>query len=169
IGAGDYCNRRQDPDGAVALLEGIKVPMILVPGNNESEDEVRQAAPKNATVLHGQQVDLDGLSIFGLGYAVPVTPFIEWSCDLSEEAAGAILERCTQTDILISHSPPKGVLDRASNGMSLGSVTVLDTIKRVQPKLVLCGHIHDCWGQSANIGESRVVNLGPTVNWFEFD
>ena len=169
IGAGDFCNQRRDLAGALGLLVGIDVPMVLVPGNNESEAELRAAAPGNATVLHGQGCEIEGLRIFGLGYAVPVTPFTDWSCDLTEEAAGEMLAGCDAADILISHSPPKGVLDRASNGMSLGSVTVLETIERVQPGLVMCGHIHDCWGQSAMVGASRVVNLGPTVNWFEFD
>ena len=120
-------------------------------------------------MLHGQGAEIGGLRIFGLGYAVPVTPFIDWSCDLTEEQAATLLAPCDRADILISHSPPKGVLDRASNGMSLGSVTVLETIQRVQPRLVLCGHIHDCWGKRAMVGQSEVVNLGPTVNWFDMD
>ena len=30
-----------------------------------------------------------------------------------------------------------------------------------------CPNIHDCWGQSAMIGPSKVVNLGPTGTWFD--
>ncbi|SFL47829.1 metallophosphoesterase family protein [Shimia aestuarii] len=169
IGAGDFCNRRRDLADALELLSGISVPMVLVPGNNESEAELRAAAPKDAIVLHGQGCDVDGMRIFGLGYAVPVTPFTDWSCDLPEERARELLANCGEVDILISHSPPKEVVDRTSNGLSLGSVAVLETIERAQPGLVMCGHIHDCWGQSAMVGASRVVNLGPTANWFEFD
>lgn len=40
-------------------------------------------------------------------------------------------------------------------------------IKRIQPRYAFCGPIHDSWGSSGQIGATRVVNLDPTVNWFE--
>ncbi len=166
IGAGDYCNGRYDLEGAMALLDGIRAPMVLVPGNAESVDELRDAAPR-ATVLHGQGVEVEGLRLFGLGYGVPETPFGDWSCDLSEAEAGAMLAAFEGADIFITHSPPKGVVDVTSTGLSVGSTAVRRAIERAAPPLVLCGHIHDCWGQEGHIGASRVVNLGPTVNWFE--
>ncbi len=169
IAAGDFTNHRQDLSGAMALLEGITAPIVMVPGNNESEDELRAVAPRNAVVLHGQQGEIDGLKVFGLGYAVPVTPFTDWSCDLGEEDASQMLAACGDVDILISHSPAKGVADVTSQGVSLGSVAVREAVERVQPQLMVCGHIHDSWGQSAMIGNTRVVNLGPTANWFEIE
>ncbi|MBO9474268.1 metallophosphoesterase family protein [Shimia sp. R10_1] len=167
IAAGDFTNHRQDLAGALALISDISTPMVMVPGNNESEAELRAAAPNNAVVLHGEAHEFEGLKLFGLGYAVPVTPFKDWSCDLDEAEAAAMLANCDAADILISHSPPKGVVDVASNGLSLGSTAVLDTIKRIAPPLVVCGHIHDCWGQSAMVGDSRVMNLGPTGTWLD--
>lgn len=167
IGAGDFCYMRQGLDEAFAMLGGIKSPMIVVPGNAESEEELLAVVPSNVTVLHGSGARIDGVTFFGLGCAVPETPFGGWSCDLSESAADAMLATCKEADVMIVHSPPKGVGDVASNGLSLGSVAIRGAIERVQPPLVLCGHIHDSWGTQGHIGDSRVVNLGPTVNWFE--
>lgn len=169
IAAGDFTNHRQDLTGAMALLDGLKAPVVMVPGNNESEDELRAAAPGGAVVLHGEAAEVAGLKLFGIGYAIPITPFKDWSCDLTEEQGAAMLANCGEVDILITHSPPKGVVDVTSQGVSLGSVAVLDTIKREKPPLVVCGHIHDCWGQCAQVGDSRVVNLGPTGTWFEIE
>lgn len=169
IGAGDFCNMRQDLAAAMALLDGIAASLVLVPGNAESQDELRAAAPKGATVLHGQGTRLGGLDLFGLGYAVPETPFGTWSCDLSEAVAAEMLGRCEAADILILHAPPKGVVDRTSRGVSAGSEAIYQAIERLQPQLALCGHIHDSWGQSAQIGVTRVVNLGPVAHWFEID
>jgi len=169
IAAGDFTNHRQDLAGAMALLEGLKAPVVMVPGNNESEDELRAAAPDGAVVLHGQSAEVAGLRLFGIGYAIPVTPFKDWSCDLTEAQGADLLSGCGEVDVLITHSPPKGVVDVTSQGVSLGSTAVLDTIKRVKPPLVVCGHIHDSWGQSAEIGESHVVNLGPTGQWFDIE
>lgn len=167
IGAGDFCNARAGLAEGIAMLEGINAPFVMVPGNCESADELRAAAPAGAHVLHGEGAEIGGLKLFGLGYGVPVTPFGDWSCDLTEAQAEALLAGCDAADILITHSPPKGVADVNSAGESVGSVAIHAAIERVQPKLALCGHIHDCWGREGRIGKTRVVNLGPTVNWFE--
>lgn len=167
IGAGDFCNARRRLPDAMAMLADIARPVILVPGNAESADELRAASQDGVTVLHGEAALIDGLRIFGLGYAVPVTPFGDWSCDLTEAQAEQMLSQCSAADILVSHSPPKGIVDRSSSGRSIGSVAVLDAIKRIAPKLVLCGHVHDSWGKSETLGPSKVHNLGPTPNWFE--
>ena len=167
IGAGDFCNMRHGIEDAMALLDGIDRPMILVPGNAESVEELSKVAPAHAHVLHGSGVEIDGLRFFGLGYAVPQTPFGGWSCDLSEAEAEAMLATCDGADVLVLHSPPRGVGDVSSRGHSLGSTAILEAIRRIAPKLAVCGHIHDSWGERGTIGPTEVVNLGPTPNWFE--
>ena len=167
IGAGDFCNMRKGIADAMALLDGIEAPLVMVPGNNESLEELRMAAPESATVLHGDSVTMDGVTLFGIGGGVPVTPFGAWSWDLTENEAAELLETAGGADVIISHSPPKGIADRTSTGLSVGSTAVHAAAERVQPKLLLCGHIHDCWGEEGEIGQTRVKNLGPTVNWFE--
>lgn len=167
IGAGDFCNMRQGLPEAMNLLSGITASMIVVPGNAESADELSDAAHAGTTVLHGEGVAIDGITFFGLGYGVPVTPFGAWSCDLSEAEAEKMLADCDAADILITHSPPKGVADLTSTGQSVGSTAIHAAIERIAPQIAFCGHVHDSWGVAGQIGATRVVNLGPTVNWFE--
>lgn len=167
IGAGDFCNRREGLDQAMEMLAGISVPCLFVPGNCESAAELRAAAPGDAQVLHGQGCEIGGLRFFGLGYGVPETPFGDWSCDLSEDEAAALLGTCAAADVLVLHSPPKGVADVTGGGQSVGSTAIRAAIERLEPQLALCGHIHDCWGREGRIGPTRVVNLGPSVNWFD--
>lgn len=167
IGAGDFCNHRAGLSEAMEMISGIAKPMYVVPGNAESVDELTTAALPNMTVLHGNGTSFETLSLFGLGYGVPQTPFGSWSCDLSEEEAGARLATCHTADILILHSPPKGIADETSDGVSVGSTAIRDAIKRIQPRLAVCGHIHDSWGKTGQIGATKVVNLGPRPNWFD--
>ncbi|QEW18747.1 phosphodiesterase, family [Marinibacterium anthonyi] len=169
IGAGDFCNMRQGLDEAMALFQGLKAPFVIVPGNAESADELRAAAGAGTTVLHGDGCEIGGLSLFGLGYAVPPTPFGAWSCDLSEAQAETALAACAAADILILHSPPKGIADRTSAGQSVGSTAIRDAIARIRPRLAVCGHIHDSWGETGQIGTSRILNLGPAGHVFEMD
>lgn len=169
IGAGDFCNMRQGLPEALNLLSGIAAHMVAVPGNAESGDELREAAHAGTTVLHGEGTEIDGFRFFGLGGGVPVTPFGPWSFDMTEDVAAEMLGRCAEADVLITHSPPKGVVDRASSGRSVGSTAVREAIERLQPRIVVCGHVHDSWGGEGAIGRARVVNPGPAGTWLELE
>jgi Icc-related predicted phosphoesterase len=112
-------------------------------------------------VLHGSGAEIQGIPFWGVGGAIPVTPFGSWSYDLTEDEGRQLLADCPPGAVIVSHSPPHGAVDESSAGQSLGSVALREAIERLNPALVVCGHIHDCSGQSANIGNTPVVNAGP--------
>jgi uncharacterized protein len=161
IGAGDYATMRVGLKPTIEALSAIIVPTVLVAGNAESDTELWRACAvwPSADVLHGQAKEIAGIQFFGLGGGVPPTPF-PWSFDLSEDQAAAMLERCPDGAVLVVHSPPKGYVDEV-HGRHLGSASVLEVIERKQPALVVCGHIHQCWGSKATIGITPVINVGP--------
>ncbi len=167
IGAGDFASARLGLSRTIEPLSSIQAPAVLVPGNNETDAALWRACADwpSARVLHGEQAEIDGVKFFGLGAAVPRTPF-PWSFDLTEEEAAAKLEACPQGAVLVSHSPPKGHLDHAL-GRHLGSRSVLEAIEAKRPLLTVCGHIHQAWGQETRIAGTRVVNLGPEGRFFE--
>ncbi len=125
---------------------------------------------ETARVLHGETVTVGGLVLAGLGGAVPPLPPLPWaSWDLTETEARALLAPIGHADILITHSPPHGIADTTARKPGhLGSVAIRAAIERLQPRLALCGHIHDCWGQGGQIGATEIRNLGPGLTWFEF-
>jgi hypothetical protein len=47
-------------------------------------------------------------------------------------------------DILITHGPANGILDDVSynRGVHLGCELLRDTVKKIKPKIHICGHIH---------------------------
>jgi Icc-related predicted phosphoesterase len=159
VGAGDFASMHRGLEKIIDLLVVIETPTVLVPGNNETEEELREACAgwPAAHVLHGQSAELGGVRFFGLGAGVPVTPF-PFSFDLTEERAADLLSGCPEGAVLVSHSPPKGYVDGKRH---LGSVAVLRTIEERHPRLVVCGHLHACAGQEAWAGDTRVVNAGP--------
>jgi Icc-related predicted phosphoesterase len=161
LGAGDYATMRKGLEGTIEVLSAIPAPTVLVPGNAETDTELWQACAgwPSAHVLHGQALALEGIQVFGLGGGVPPTPF-PWSFDLSEDEAAAKLESCPEGAVLVVHSPPKGHVDEV-HGRHLGSRSILEAIERKRPALVVCGHIHQCWGEEAVIGTTPVVNVGP--------
>ena len=167
IGAGDFATMHQGLESTIEALSSIPVPAVLVPGNAETDIELWQACASwpSAHVLHGEAKQIAGAHFFGLGGAVPPTPF-PWSFDLSEDEAAAKLESCPEGAILVLHSPPKGHLDEA-HGRHLGSEAVLAAIERKRPVLAVCGHVHPCWGREATVGTTPVVNVGPEGRLFE--
>jgi Icc-related predicted phosphoesterase len=166
--AGDLCNMRHGLERCIDMLRAIDRPTILVPGNAESDDELRQACAswESSIVLHGNGTEIDGIPIYGIGGGIPVTPFGAWSFDLTEQDARERLEALPHDAVLVSHSPPKGTVDMSSAGQHLGSSSLRQAVEEKQPRLVVCGHIHESAGRQDVIGKTPVVNAGPTgVLW----
>lgn len=161
--AGDLANQHRGLEPVVDVLRAIEKPTVLVPGNNEQPGTMAAACEgwTHARVLHGASVTIDGVPFFGLGGGVPVTSFGSWSFDLTEADAAKLLEACPQQAVIVSHSPPHGVLDVTSRGAHAGSVAVRAAIARVGSPLVVCGHIHDSGGRFERLGGAIVVNAGP--------
>src|SRR5579884_3396418 len=77
----------------------------------------------------------------------------------SPRAAGSfggphVRERC---DVLVTHEPPAGTLDRAWSGQHIGARRVRDLVARLRPRVLTCGHVHESPG-IARVGETLVIN-----------
>jgi Icc-related predicted phosphoesterase len=168
IGAGDFASVHEGLAETIEALAPIAVPTILVPGNNETVEALREAAAgwESATVLHGEAAEIEGVEFFGLGAGIPVTPW-DWSFDLDDGAATAMLGECPEGAVLVLHSPPKGHCDEAGDGNHFGSPALLEAIEEKRPRLAVCGHIHESWGCESQVGETPVRNLGPKGTWLE--
>jgi len=170
VGAGDFASIHQGLEETIDALSVIETPALLIPGNNETEDALRDSAAgwSAATVLHGQSLEVDGIRFFGLGGGIPVTPW-DWSFDVEEAEAEAILSELPTEAVLVVHSPPKGHCDEAGSGLHLGSTAILKAIEERQPRLAVCGHIHESWGCTSIVGETEITNLGPAGRYFDLD
>src|SRR5512146_1640233 len=118
IGAGDFASVHEGLEETIDALAPIETPTVLVPGNNETEQALREASEgwAAATVLHGAGMTIEGIEFYGLGAGIPVTPW-DWSFDLDDEAATEMLSGCPEEAVLVLHSPPKGHCD--SNGADM--------------------------------------------------
>lgn len=50
-------------------------------------------------------------------------------------------------DILVTHGPPQGILDKTRRGTHVGSIELLAHLTRIRPLLHIYGHIHEGYGQ----------------------
>ena len=70
------------------------------------------------------------------------------------------------TDILVTHGPPREVLDFTSNGEHVGSQSLLEKVQRVKPKVHAFGHIHERYGiRNSNWGTKFINASNHTWLW----
>lgn len=124
---------------------------ILIPGNHDLifEDNCDRAREitdaENIIVLIEQGIELEGIKFWGS----PITPFFcNWAFN---RFRGPLIEKHwdnipNDTDVLITHGPPSGILDKCSNREKVGCEDLLNRIKLVKPKYHAFGHIHHSYG-----------------------
>jgi Icc-related predicted phosphoesterase len=100
-------------------------------------------------------------------YGTPWTISGEWAfSEMDRYKRREIFDKIPMdTDILVSHGPPYGVLDRCDNGShgygSVGDLELLGAVERVRPLVHCFGHIHDGAGLT-KIGGTTFVNAAVT-------
>jgi len=62
--------------------------------------------------------------------------------------------------ILVTHHPPRGILDEPREGLHIGLSEISNLVERLKPRLHLFGHVHERPGYLAK-GETLYVNAGP--------
>jgi Icc-related predicted phosphoesterase len=121
---------------------------IVVPGNHESfleSDPSERSLLSNATVLINEGIEIEGLRIWGS----PVTPMYGGAFGLSsaKDRKRLYAQIPLDTNVLISHGPPFGILDADPvSGLHQGCHELLDAVMWVRPKLHVFGHIHGASG-----------------------
>ena len=109
--------------------------------------------------LEHEYTEIEGIKIFGS----PYTPtFGNWSFMKSRQTINRLWDTVTeQVDILVLHGPPKGILDlsydRDGKLEKCGDNSLYKLIKRIQPRLVCFGHIHD---NEDNYNQGQVLRDG---------
>lgn len=169
VAAGDFANKGGSSLRVIEQLAKIARPVMLVSGNHDNLLELTKMcdAYEHIHLLHGGGITVDGVDFYGLGCEVPQINQENWNEWLGEESAAHMLENCPNGCVLVTHSPAFGHCDLQIYGANEGSKAILDCVTNKQPKLHLCGHIHNAWGVSSRIGDTPTHNLGPSVNWFE--
>jgi Icc-related predicted phosphoesterase len=119
------------------------------------------------TYLEESEVVIDGIKIFGS----PTTPFFHnWAFNVhrGQPIREYWLKIPLDTDVLITHGPPKGILDYvAREGKGVGCADLLDVIQsQLNLKLFVCGHIHQSSGMKV-IGETTFVNASVLSEQYE--
>jgi predicted phosphodiesterase len=105
--------------------------------------------------LENSAVWIEGIKIWGS----PITPDFypqNWAHNMPRgEKIKKVWNTIPEdTDIVVTHGPAYGVLDKVNRGERVGCQDLQQALYRVNPKIHICGHIHEGYGTD------RVVDTG---------
>lgn len=171
IHAGDVSKRGKKEEILEFLTWFAEQPFdhkIFIAGNHDyffertPREEVNKLLPSDVIYLQEEGVEIDGVKFWGS----PITPyFFDWAFNRKEHEIKAHWDKIpADTDVLITHGPAKGILDRTVYFKSVGCPELRKAIERIKPSLHVFGHIHEAYGQEEHHG-TRFVNAS-LVNVF---
>ncbi len=162
VHAGDFTGRGRHDEIASFNAWLATLPhrhKIVIAGNHdflfEREPEKARALITNAVYLEDSGTTAAGLRVWGS----PWQPwFFDWAFNLPR--GPALAEKWALipegVDILITHGPPRGILDRTSRGEAVGCADLRRELARVRPRLHVFGHIHEAYGTHREGGTTCV-------------
>lgn len=161
LGSGDYlihagdCTSMGSKNEITQFLEWFSNTdfkhKIFIAGNHDFGFEQLTDIPQvykdyGVIYLFDNDVTIDGIKFYGS----PWQPeFHNWAFNLPRgEELGQKWEQIpNDVDILITHGPAYGILDYAPIGGHVGCEELYRKIVEVKPKIHVCGHIHEGYGQ----------------------
>jgi len=177
IHSGDCSNPRDPYNNEPEVREFIdwykNLPIkhkIYVPGNHDTSIEKKLVVRddfENAGIIYLEDniVIVDNLSIYGN----PYTPqFGQWSFMKDRVKLDRYWNQVmpAHVDILITHGPPKGILDKSYSRENVfeccGDKSLFNKVLQVKPKYHLFGHIHN----HKDIINAGMQKLSALDTWF---
>jgi len=118
--------------------------ILCVGGNHDFELEKHASYTrtpfKNAVYLEGEEFEYLGVKFYG----APWVPQLRGQAFYKDDADLVLAwsQIPTDVDVLITHTPPSGVLDVSSRGLQLGCEHLSAELKSRTPALHCFGHVH---------------------------
>lgn len=141
------------------LLEQPYRCKVVIAGNHDGLIEKGRVVIENENIhyLCDSGIVFEGMKIWGS----PFTPtFLSWY--FMRDRGASIKKHWDlipeDTDILMTHGPPHGILDLTSDNIHAGCEELRLAVERVKPKIHCFGHIHECGGKISEIGPTSFVN-----------
>ena len=152
IHAGDGCKRGtldEAREWAAFVSRQPHPHKLVIAGNHdrcfEGQFDEARSLFDGTEFLHDSGCERSGVAFWGS----PWQPwFLNWAFNLPRgpELAEKWALIPVATDVLVTHGPPIGILDRTFTGEAVGCEELRLAIRRVRPRVHVFGHIHEGYG-----------------------
>lgn len=135
---------------------------IFIAGNHDFSfeqdfDYIKKFIPSNVIYLENSEIVIDGIKFYG----TPIQKiFCNWAFNKEYEDLKKYYKMIPDdVDVLITHTPPLGILDDVVNNIIPQGTPYLDVeiLERIKPKISCFGHIHESYGIK-KINQTLFVN-----------
>jgi Icc-related predicted phosphoesterase len=143
-----------DPDWVDPLWRFEHLPILGVYGNH---DDGKYLGARNTTDLHLERAEIQGLTFAGFQGSVrykPNAPF-----QYTQKDAAKLARRLPKADVLLSHSPPRGVHEEPDDRAHEGFDALRAYIEEHQPRYAIHGHTPAPPRGPTRIGRTQVIHV----------
>jgi uncharacterized protein len=164
---GDFTIFGRSTKKMLTEMNNLGVPLVLIPGNHEDEEEVRTLLKQFKNIHNVDHTLLDIAGVRFIGFGSHGFQRIEPELELLEEN---MAKQFNDRTIFLCHAPPYGTaVDELEPGWHAGNESLTKLIKRRKPMLVLCGHLHECFHIHDMVAGTPIINPGPDGEIIEVD
>ncbi len=134
---------------------------MFIPGNCDNK-EIGSLNINKAFPLHLSAMNFKGYWFAGHGGSnkTPFSTPLEYRESELKNNLEKLAKQAPRIDVFLTHAPPYKSCDKVFSGFSAGSAAIRRFLLEVQPRVCLCGHIHEGKG-ICKLKETVVVNPGP--------
>jgi Icc-related predicted phosphoesterase len=123
--------------------------ILLVPGNHDFIcEELPQMCKQeltHATLLIDEFIEIDGKRFYGSPW---VPEYGRWAFMKPDHDLVEVFSKIPEDlDMLITHGPPKKVLDKVERDGYVGSESLFNRCLKAKPRFNVFGHIHEGYGR----------------------
>lgn len=164
IHCGDFGTKGNYQEAETFLYWFVKQPAkfkILVPGNHDKRfkthpDLLKLAYDLGIKTLMNESVDIKGYLFYGAHY-VPwfINNVPQDDLQVRIDAWSGIPK---DTSVLVTHAPPRRILDRNKKGECCGCDQLLVKVNEIRPVYHVFGHIHEFAGKERTLGGVKFLN-----------
>lgn len=159
---GDLSNLARGLEKAGDFLSSLGEKLWLMPGNNETEGQIKTLCQKHGFFnFHRRIKKIGELTLAGLGYSIP-TPF-NTPGERSEKEFEEMLKKFEGVEdlCLFTHCPPRGTeLDILPNGAHAGSQAIREFVIKNKPLYLFSAHIHENAGKVERLAKTTCFSVG---------
>jgi predicted phosphohydrolase len=133
----------------------------------ESSDEAFEAfAQRGVHVLIDSMIEIRGVRVYGSPHVPTYAPWLT-AFNVTPDRIAELWRRIpTNVDVLLTHTPPAGRLDREMFGKPVGCTALHAELSgRVRPKFHVFGHVHTDTG-AVTVGPTTFVNAASVTDFY---